>query len=85
MRTFKIEKNIAWSKSEGNKPPIYPFSSMEIGDSFLYDEPYSRYNMSKISNAARNWATKTDEKKCRNWRFSTRKVNDNQIRIWRIQ
>ncbi len=60
----------------------YPFREMKVGDSFLFNEDYSRRAMTKISNAGRNF--KNASKDCQHYKFATRKV-DNKIRIWRIE
>ena len=81
MKTiYKIEKGIIIHKAK--KGLKYPFQQMEIGDSFLFDEKYSREAMTKMSNAGRAWAGKN--KNCTHYRFIVRKVEDN-IRIWRIK
>jgi hypothetical protein len=71
---FKIEKNIKIPPPTYNRgrPTIYPFEKMSVGDSFISSE-YSRINIRRISNAARNW------------KFEVRKTDDNMIRIWRTQ
>lgn len=59
----------------------YPFGQMNIGDSFIISEEYSRESMSKYSNAARNFG-KTQNPVMK---FSTRKVEGSKIRIWRVK
>lgn len=61
----------------------YPFREMEIGDSFIVDELYSRETMSLLSSHARNWKNRSPD--CKHYLFSLRKVEGNKIRIWRIK
>lgn len=81
MKTkYKIEKGITIPKA--NKGLKYPFQHMIIGDSFLFDEKYTRHTMTKISTAGRAWAKQS--RNCKHYKFLVRKV-DNNIRIWRIK
>ncbi len=79
---FKIEKGIEIPKKQ-HRPCIYPFREMKVGDSFLYDKPYSRSNMSNFSNNARNWKNQSPD--CKHYLFTLRKIEGNKIRIWRIR
>ncbi len=60
----------------------YPFREMKVGDSFLFNEDYTRHSMTKISNAGRAFAYKS--KDCSHYKFCVRKEGD-KIRIWRIE
>ncbi len=62
-------------------PPKYPFRNMKVGDSFIWKDDYSRYNMAVAGNAARAWGKIQKPPR----KFSTRKTEDNKIRIWRIE
>lgn len=77
---FKIRKGIPRPSKGSNR--IYPWREMSVGDSFIYGE-YSRKGMTKASNCARNWVSKSND--CTDWKFSCRKTEDNKIGIWRIQ
>lgn len=78
---YKIEKNIAIDKRKGRGVNItHPFDKMQVGDSFIIGD-YSVKNMRKFSNRARYWA----KRKKNGYIFSTRKTEDNKIRIWRIK
>jgi hypothetical protein len=77
--SYKIEKGI--NVEDVAKNPKYPFSQMEVGDSFIYATIYNRYASVKVSNAAHNWCKKQPEPKPK---FSTRKTKDGMIRVWRI-
>lgn len=74
---YKIEKDVPVPIS---KRSVYPFRAMEIGDSILVDENYSRELMSKYNNAARNFCRKAKL----DWNFITRKT-DEGIRVWRVK
>jgi len=79
---FKIREGIKLPKKESYRK--YPFSDMEIGDSFIVGK-YSRYLMTNCLNAARNWAKQSD----RNWEFAARKIEYEKsgtytIGIWRV-
>jgi len=78
---MKIDKGIEMPEARINSCK-YPFRKMEIGDSFLHEKPYSRENMSLISNNARNFCSQS--KDCKHYKFSARKVDDG-IRVWRIK
>ncbi len=60
----------------------YPFKQMEIGDSIIISEVYSRHEMALKGNAARNWANKSQH--CKKWRFSLCKTDEGKIMITRI-
>ena len=76
---FKIEKNIPLNDRR-SLIIKHPFNEMSIGDSFIIGD-YSSKNMQKFSNRARYWA----RRKKNGYVFSTRKTDDNKIRIWRIK
>lgn len=72
MSTFKIEKNIAMPSHSAH---VYPFESMEIGDSFLYPD----------SSASRVWAAiSTFEKANPTKHFVTRGLRNGERRCWRV-
>lgn len=66
---MKVEQNIPM-------PGIFPFSQMQIGDSFLIPAHIKR---STASVAARRYAQK------HNVKFVSRKMDDGAIRIWRVE
>lgn len=74
---YIIEKDIEIMKVKACRK--YPFGEMQVGDSFIICETYSRALMGKFYNAGNNYGKLQDPRK----EFSTRKVNG-QIRIWRI-
>lgn len=65
---FKIEKGLPIEK--WNRESKYPFREMEVGDSFVAPESL-RF---KASQYGKNLGMK----------FSTRKLPDGTVRIWRI-
>lgn len=80
---IKIEKNIPIPKRI-NALRFYPFlRDMEVGDSFLTEFEYSRANMTKVSNRLRNFARKSND--CKDWKFTTRKWEENKMRVLRLK
>ena len=88
---FKIEKGIkipqmqirgyTFSNGMRSKQLNYPFSDMEVGDSFIISNEYSRDTMQRKACAPRNWAYKRKN----GWKFALRKTKDNKIRVWRVK
>ncbi len=87
MEKFIIEKGIpvppeeTLGKYSRVKQESYPFGEMEVGDSFIIADVYSRDAMQKKGNAARNWSNNGGH----NAKFALRKTEDNKVRIWRIK
>lgn len=77
---YKIEKGILLDIPKRKTCTKYPFREMEISDSFIYGK-YSRENMSKASNCARNWGKKQMPIQT----FCVRKTDDNMIRIYKTK
>ena len=84
---IKIEKNVPIPDKCPNdgrgKKSKYPFEKMEVGDSFLHDEPYSHAAQTRLHNAARNFKNYHRDKF--DWKFTVRKVEGNKIRVWRVK
>lgn len=78
VHPFKINETIKIEAKKTRK--IYPFLEMKVGDSFVFGE-YSRPQMTKASNAGRNWAYNAKSE----YKFATRKTDDNMIRIFRTK
>lgn len=78
---MQIEKNIPYSKKKVKKETHFPFSEMEIGDSFLMEFNRVNFNINfdrmAVANAACQWGKKTGTK------FSIRR-EENGFRCWRI-
>lgn len=80
---IKIERNIALPPKRGNHGVCYPFDKMEIGDSFSVPTPKHRKVQSfasTLSSCARSWANAHGKKV----KFTCR-IQDNNVRIWRIK
>ena len=77
--SYKIEKDIPLQKQI--RFTKYPFREMEVGDSFIISDNYSRYEMTLKSNAARNWANMSGL----DYKFALRRTEDGKIRIWRTK
>jgi hypothetical protein len=73
---YKIEKGIESPKVKNAK---YPFSKMEVGDSVVMAEIYTRALAQKYFTAAKNYGTRWNKK------FSAKKTEDGKLRIWRIK
>lgn len=69
---FKIEKGIPLAARSRGREKIYPFSDMEIGDSFLTENK-------KVGRAAIQFTKRRNN----GWKFATRNEG-NGVRIWRI-
>lgn len=69
---FKIEKGIPLAARSHGREKIYPFSDMEIGDSFLTENK-------KVGRAAIQFTKRHNN----GWKFATRKEGDG-VRVWRI-
>lgn len=70
---FKIEKNVPLTSARGGSAK-YPFSEMEVGDSFHIPSPeFPRL----VNSAAYHFGKK------RGWKFAFRKQEDGTYRCWR--
>lgn len=85
--TFKIIKNAppVPRKSNGRKA-VYDFAKMEIGDVFDAPRDMGRNangvckRQASISSCARGWAKKHNPSA----KFTTRAIDENTVRCWRI-
>jgi cell division septum initiation protein DivIVA len=82
---FKIEKSIPVpeSKRGGRKADVYPFESLEVGDSFFVASTEAKPNPAKslastVSSATKRYANATPKRA-----FTVRAV-DGGARIWRV-
>lgn len=72
MSDYKIEKGVPIPDGGRGRPTKYPLDKMDIGDSFVAIAP--RHIFSIISFYGRHHGKK----------FTARKLNDREYRIWRI-
>lgn len=72
---FKVDKGIAIPQSKSDSASKYPFNTMEIGDSFVFDT---------IDSGKVYVASRSDKLRKQNKRFMARKLNDGKSRIWRV-
>ena len=72
---YKIEKNIPIPLRGGESSP-FPFSKMEIGDSFLI--PINQ--RSKMQSRLYKYLQENKDKA-----FISRRTDDNNVRVWRIK
>lgn len=70
---FVIEKGIPVPDSSCGRKPVYPFSAMQVGDSFLVASGH----FDKVRTAASNYGRRNGLK------FATRK-GDAGVRVWRV-
>lgn len=70
---FKIESNVPMPTTPCQTR--YPFAEMKIGDSILFSSAEGR--LARV--AAQNWGARNG------MRFSSRKVSETSMRIWRIK
>jgi hypothetical protein len=80
----EIEKNIPYVPKQTISSK-YPFSKMEIGDSFLVDIGSMKYQyiFSSVNNCFKNF--KRHDEKYLLWKISLRRIDDKHIRIWRVE
>lgn len=71
---YKIEKNISYPKKRDRK---YPFSEMEIGDSFFV--PHKDMKNKNVLSTAAFYHSRSENKQ-----FRTQTVSDG-VRCWRIK
>ena len=80
---FKIEKNIERPKWSHGRSRKYPFSQMQVGDSFFV--PVDDDNgKQKIGASVRNAALAAVKRGASKGRFSSRQV-EGGVRVWRIE
>lgn len=73
--TFKIESGIPLPTKRSKVFDAYPLKEMEVGDSFLI-ENYQSKHITLAGRANLILAPK---------RFSSRRINGKELRIWRIE
>ena len=77
---IEIESNIVMPRAEGDSSRAkYPFSGMDVGDSFFIESQDKRVTMKRIRSAVTHYAKYSNEGK----KFATRCV-DRGVRCWRI-
>lgn len=80
-KKFEIEKDIPVPK-RGRKHK-YPFESMQVGDSFVFADPYTRAAQSRASCALCGWKKHSSVEGVKDRMYITRKVGD-VLRVWRL-
>lgn len=73
--SYRIRKGIPLPEKSSNA--IYPFSDMEIGDSFTFESD----SIAKIEQAAYQYARRVGG----GVKFSVRKLDDDRAGIWRVE
>ena len=80
MSEIEIEKGIAIPAYgiRGSHRAKYPFRQMEVGDSFTVMDTTVSFQvlMNRLCGASRN---------CKNKKFTTRKIGDHEVRVWRLK
>lgn len=69
--SFKIEKGIPLPKAIRGKPKKYPWHEMDVGDSFVGGV------------SARSLVSRAG--KAIGFKFTSRKIGENEFRIWRVK
>lgn len=78
MSKIKIEKNIPIDYSFVYTKNIkYPYKDMEVGDSFVV----KRIHVASALSGCKQWGERQDE----NWKFISRKIDNENSRIWRVE
>ena len=72
---IKVDKNIPIPRTKGGRYPIYPWHTMEIGDSFL----------SKSAPGTTRTLASRMSKILKGKRFSVRSLGGGETRVWRIK
>jgi hypothetical protein len=76
MNEIKIEKNIPLTESHGFTAKWTDvFRKMEVGDSFV----------APLGNRGGVMASAKAFGEAHNWKFTSRKISENEVRIWRIE
>lgn len=81
--SFQIEKDVPVPKRKFRGK--YPFGEMEVGDSFLVpadDEGATyipKYRRPRVAGAIRTYSARHGK------RFTYRRLEDNSVRVWRIE
>jgi len=81
MEEFKIEKNIPIPSKNPGSHKKYPFEKMEVNDSFIICDKYTKEEMARVSSRARGWSQYWNKE----YKFTLRKTEDNKIRIWIVK
>lgn len=81
MSNFKVEKNVPITKTKKVNDK-YPFSEMEVGDSFFI-KCKDKEDFRRKSIVVCNYFKKYILDNNLNWKYCTRKQEDYNIRVWR--
>jgi hypothetical protein len=70
-----IERNIPIPPRQRSVGSIFPFSEMEIGDSFAFSQAELKSVPSAIQQFRRSHS---------DYHFTTRRLDDERLRVWRV-
>lgn len=76
MSEYKIESNVPLDVRPKHPSAKYPFAAMKVDDSFTV--PVSQ---TTVRTAAKQFA----DRQTPPWKFTVRKVSDNELRVWRVK
>lgn len=83
VKPYTVEKGVPMPEPRG-RHSIYPFGSMEIGDSFVTDK-----NINQISTACATYAQYQKKRKKEVPKYACRTLTDGElkghVRVWRIK
>ena len=85
QNTYVIEPDIPLPLR--GRPPVYPFRTMEIGDSFLVDIPSGETAgvvQNRLASAARSFQRKSGQPLQVATRIDRSDANRKRVRCWRI-
>ena len=80
-KQFKIESGIPIPKM--GRKSTYPLGEMNVGDSFVFADPYTMQAQSAATCAFISWKKHSNIPGVQKWKFISRKV-DNTLRVWRV-
>lgn len=84
--TYTIEKNIPVSRKLGGRGLKYPIDQMDVGDSFAVPlvKPKNRWGQHPEQAAVGRCIIEWTKRNAPGKKFTTRKVDDNTLRVWRV-
>jgi hypothetical protein len=74
---YTIEKNVPFPSKTG-RPAIFPYANMEVGDSFVIAGRYDSGKVQSAYIAAKKYFGATGH-------ISTKRIDENHTRVWRIK
>jgi hypothetical protein len=79
--SFTIDKNVPVPASTAGRGPVYPFTDMQVGDSFLVPVAAGEAATKRAAGLSR--AASMNAKKNAGRKYTVRKV-EGGVRVWRL-